>query len=101
MDYLEIKDVVTKEYNSDIATLVVVAITVLLCTPILEADVKDPRSFTSRVHEKVLSILWECDVSDVELAIKIQKAWHHYSANLMVGAPSGTLKDIVEEFFGS
>lgn len=99
MDFKFIYDKVEEEFDSIIATMVVVAMTINLVENVKPKDMVEAGRFTKRINKKTRKALWEHNGEDIELSIKIRDAWTEFESRIVMdglgGCQERTLKQII------
>ena len=92
---------IQKEWDKEIATLTIVALTLNLSLKPKSKDITNPGRYTIRLNKKTHDILWEYDEEVVDLIIKIRDAWRVYenyqAFNGLGGNKKKTLKEIIKD----
>lgn len=101
MDFNEVYQAVTEEFDERVATCTVVALTICLVVKVRDRDIKTPGLFTSKIDRKTKQVLHEYSTEAVDLAIKIRDVWPSYKARLVLhdlgGCRVRTIKELLND----
>lgn len=94
-------DAVVSEFeDTELALMVVQAVTVNLTTEVLEEDFTTKNSFGTRVEDKVRKLLWSYPQHKVDLAIRLWECYHSWDIGKgcagLGGCVERTFKELLE-----
>ena len=101
MNFNQLYQQIEKEYDADMALMVVQINTINLTMKISEKDLNEPGRFTKRLHKKTYKLLWEYDNDKIELALKLNDVIQQWECGKsfqgLGGCIEKTFKELIKE----